>query len=188
MPKGKSKLSAVLSRPKKLARADVVDATLIALTSRLDAADHAIDELNEAICPRVAARLTALERRTEAYATDLVRGARAAANVEQRVEQLENASHRDDADKRKVFEVLSALRTTVVERVTNLERVIQAIQRAPKADAEPVIVDGKGQATAPSKATDRGLVSYLITMIKREMGLEFTEQGMKRIIELIEKV
>ncbi len=55
---------------KKRSRKNVVDATLIALTSRLDAADHAIDALDEAICPRVAARLTALERIAEQFKAD----------------------------------------------------------------------------------------------------------------------
>lgn len=153
MPKSKTKPQA------KPARADVVDATLIALTNRVDA-------LDEAICPKVAARLTALERRAEA----------------------------DDADKKKAFEVLNALRTIIVTRVGNLERVIQAIQRAPEVKDTQEIRSAfgadeiKGQTTAPSKADDRGIVSYMITKLKKEMGIEFTEAGMKRIITLIEKV
>lgn len=47
---------------KKLSRLDILGATVTALGARLEAADRAIDDLDEAICPRVAARLQAIEK------------------------------------------------------------------------------------------------------------------------------
>lgn len=169
-----------------------------------------IAALEEAICPRVAARLTALERHVE-----LQKGENQA--VFQRL-------NTDDADKRKVFEVLNALRGVIVarvealeksdkagadllwqyqQRITQTEKDISAINKSVAIlssaiqDKPGVMVEdtpelrrafGVKTAPAPSKREDRAIVSYLITAIKKEMGLEFTEQGMKRIIELIEKV
>jgi hypothetical protein len=81
----------------------------------------------------------------------------------------------------------------VAARLMALERVIQripfesSVYRSPPRDESKTY--GSGECSAPrSKANDRGIVSYMITRIKRETGLEFTEQGMKRIITLIEKV
>lgn len=64
MPKGKTK-----TKPKKLDRFDILTAQVETLSRRialidedLDDHDAALTRLDDAICPRVAARLTALER------------------------------------------------------------------------------------------------------------------------------
>ena len=161
----------------KVARAASVT-TLQGIQTVLARHTSEIAALDAAICPRVAARLTALER-------DI------------KLQQEENWAvfHRlnaDDKDKKQVFEGLTDIRGAVLGRVQAVEQDISAINKSlailhssiqPK-DAQPT---GSGECSAPSKATDRGIVSYLITQIKNEMGLEFTEQGMKRIIELVEK-
>jgi len=56
MPKGKAK------KPAKLSRRDITDAQVSALNERIGSLESEVDELEEAICPRVAARLLALER------------------------------------------------------------------------------------------------------------------------------
>jgi len=56
MPKGKAK------KPAKLSRHDITDAQVSALNERIESLESEVDELEEAICPRVAARLLALER------------------------------------------------------------------------------------------------------------------------------
>ena len=56
MPKGKAK------KPAKLSRQDITDAQVSALNERIESLESEVDELEEAICPRVAARLLALER------------------------------------------------------------------------------------------------------------------------------
>jgi hypothetical protein len=148
--------------------------------------------LEEAICPRVAARLTVLERHLE-----LQKGENQA--VFQRLNTLTERVDADDLDKKRVFDVLASIRNTVLARVQVTEQDISAINKSvailssaiqSKPDVTVKDTPELRQAfsvTAPSKATNRGIVSHLITAFKREIGLEFTEQGMKRIIELIEK-
>lgn len=211
MPKGKTKPQA------KPARADVVDAmTLIALTNRVDA-------LDEAICPKVAARLAGLERRVGQRPGNNSFGI--VGEFEEQLQKLTERVNADDVDKQRVFEVLAQIRTTVLERVQKLETHVKYQQEAYEAvfkrlnsfltrissleelpnrvrrvenavapydsnNSEAVrrVREGIGQCSAPSKADDRGIVSYMITKLKNEMGIEFTEAGMKRIITLIEKV
>jgi hypothetical protein len=178
-----------------------IAAQLLLAQNRFIALENQTKALEEAICPRVAARLTALERSDKA-------GADLLWNLQQRLTALEQSAKLDDEDKQKFFGVLTAIRGTVLGRVQAVEQDISAINKSvailsstikgkPSVMVEDTpelrrafgVNETKGQTAPPrSKATDRGIVSYLITKIKREMGLEFTEQGMKRIIELIEKV
>ncbi len=69
---------------KKLSRLDILDAALTSLGIRLDAADQAIDSLDEAICPRVAARLQALER-------DVLHAAQLNVKLEDRIAKIEQS-------------------------------------------------------------------------------------------------
>jgi hypothetical protein len=199
MAKAKSKLSVVLSKPDPRVKAvyqleQRIAAQLLLAQNRFIALENQTKALEEAICPRVAARLTALERHTKLQQEE-----------NQAVFRRLNA---DDKDKKQVFEVLTAIRGTVLGRVEAVEQDISAINKSVAILSSAIKVkpgvmvedtpelrrafgvnETEGQAAPlPSKATDRAKVSYLIMMIKREMGLEFTEQGMKRIIELIEKV
>lgn len=136
-----------------------------------------IAALEEAICPRVAARLTALERHVE-----LQKGENQAAF------QRLNA---DDADKKSVFDVLHQLRSTVLDRVSVLEQNAATVNKSiailvnkqtNAADAAPVVIEdtaenrrwldlnlarGKGQCSAPSKADD----PYTVWKIARKVFL-----------------
>lgn len=139
-----------------------------------------IAALEEAICPRVAARLTALER-SEKQQSEINDG-------------IGDRLNADDGDKKRVFEVLQQMRNTVLGRVSALEQnaitfsesiailVNKQTNAADAADAAPVVIEdtaenrrwldlnlarGKGQCSAPSKADD----PYMIWKIARKVFL-----------------
>lgn len=174
-----------------------------------------IAALEEAICPRVAARLTALERgfddvqeraheRTERICT-LERHIELQKGENQAVFQRLNT---DDADKKRVFEVLTAIRTTVLARMQTTEQDISEInksvailsavvKRGVMVEDTPELrsafgVSGEAKHAEPaptqrSKADSSNAVTNLINRIKDEMGLEFSPQGMARIIRWVEQ-
>lgn len=183
MPKGKKVKAPTVTQ--RLASIDsalyipelcsTVGEAIVGIAGRQNKQQNEIAALEEAICPRVAARLTALERHVE-----LQKG------ENQAVFQRLNG---DDADKKRVFDVLATIRNKVLARVQVTEQDISAINKSVAILSHAVNRTGEARtATTPSsKADSSNAVTNLINQIKDEMGLEFTPQGMALIIRWVEQ-
>lgn len=115
------------------------------IANGLTARDHRIDALEEAICPRVAARLAGLESRA-----GVSPGANSFGIIGKFEQQLQKITERldaDDGDKKRPFEALHQPRSTVLDRVSVLEQnadtvnksiaiLVDKANRGPKTSAE----------------------------------------------------
>lgn len=174
----------------------IISETSVREVAQLACHANQIKALEEAICPRVAARLTALER-----------------SEKQQIEINDGIGDRlsaDDGDKKRVFEALHQLRSTVLDRVSVLEQnadtvnksiaiLVDKANRGPKTSAElakewakrqsfgPVNTTDVGQCDTPSMADDSIKRSQIANEMESMFGWSLRDSHLSNLICIVEK-